>query len=260
MVILILCFLVMILAYKLGQKNNAQNDQTFKFSSLQKDLGSFNLSDVDFPAILHVFPSEKKYKMHSYPSDRMSDFNSIYEYKILGQEIEIRLLESTNFHIGKDLVYLVKDNIFLEDDFNKYNENNIFKSFIEDEKKQIQKEIFWHKLENNFIRIFILGHHPEIIGKQRLKDEIQFEINRLSNGISAMNLDMQSLNAKLTPWPKDNPSGYSCESLDQTEEGRKKLEDYFKNESYKKHQIKRQEISGYNQVKDLYLKLHASLE
>lgn len=126
------------------------------------------------------FPEQKKIKVSSSIKVDVFYNNSVIEYKISDDPIELKMRTVELSH-EPPLEYSIKDGVVLESEIKK-------KDFVmPDRVANLKKEVEWTKvpiLSNYEVNLFILSKHPEIISKEDYRKFLRQSLERVKLGIS----------------------------------------------------------------------------
>lgn len=124
-----------------------------------------------------------KVYFHSHPSDYLSDFHSVYEYKIEWYKVYRRCLEDRTLHAWKNEYYDVKDWVVLESDITeRYNEDKSISALGWSLKEQInkfKKDCEWNEVTYFKTKYFILSKGTKTISKEEFKKHVRSDIERI---------------------------------------------------------------------------------
>lgn len=130
------------------------------------------------------FFSEKKFKVSSSINDDVFYNNSIIEYKISNNPIELKMRTVELFH-EPPVEYSIKDGVVLESEILKKKDNYILET-AEDRISDLKKQVEWEKIDifgNYEVNLFILSKHPEIVSKEEYRKFLRQSIEKIKAGV-----------------------------------------------------------------------------
>lgn len=164
--------------------NNLQGKEISKRVKKEVDIfdeeNTIILDDEFSIDTFHIFPSEKKFKINSSVKDDVFYSETVVEYKISDDPIELtmRTVERSN---EPPKEYSIKDGVVLESEINEA--HFVFPDRI----KNLKKQVVWSKipiLGNYEVNLYILSKHPEIISKDKYRKLLRQSIERIKMGVS----------------------------------------------------------------------------
>lgn len=121
-----------------------------------------------------------KLYVNSHPDDYLSDFHSVYEYKIKWTKVYVRETESRTEHAGSEEYYDIKDWVVLESDIIKRNKwEKFLVESSEDEIKRLKEQVEWQEFKDTRVKAFILH---ENLSEEDFRRYARWEIERLKVG------------------------------------------------------------------------------
>jgi len=157
------------------------------------------------------YPAEKKFKVSSSIKDDVFYNNSIIEYKISDDPIELKMRTIELSH-EPPMEYSIKDGVVLESEIKK-------KDFVmPDRIENLKKQIDWSKIPifgNYEVNLYILSKHPEIISIDEYRKFLRQSLERIKDGVSkvkemvkkdAHGLEIHTGDYGMSIWYPDNES------------------------------------------------------
>lgn len=109
-------------------------------------------------------------------------FNSVFEYRFNGNNLECRLIEEHSTH-GDREDWSVEDNVVLESEIRKrYSETSFKVRSLEEELEHYRSQVVWHAFNRYDVRFFVMGKHPELFPPSELRRVIRSDLERLRLG------------------------------------------------------------------------------
>lgn len=158
---------------------------------------SLLLEEGDWVSTATVNKLKMELRLNSHPSDYETCFKEIYQYRIEGNKVHVRLMhKESEDYIG--IEEEVQDNVIMLSKIKeRYDKSKFTLTPFQERIKNLKKEIQWHELKNLNTAFFIMKQHPNIIPNDELRRIIRTEIERIKFGSSQAFKDMIALEATI---------------------------------------------------------------
>lgn len=163
----------------------------------------------DWHSEMRLIPSAKRYMIYSRTPDYLGQYKTRYEYKIEGDEIYIRVIESRSEYIS-DIDYDIKDNVVLENEVReRMSESAICSDPEEIDRKinELNEDIKWQEINKRF-KYFIMLRHRHSFSGLDFKKYYRSELERIKNGYSYLDKEVKKNGGYIVKEDMDNDFSY----------------------------------------------------